>query len=85
MSADLVLGPVLFHGRYYFKWRFYFQEYNPAVHVSAFVWATGIGGNTAEYDVPQCPAGTPMEGGQNHTLFAPKPRLNHGSCAKIRV
>ena len=46
---------------YYFKWRFYFQDFDPAVHVPIYVWATGIGGKTAEYDVPQCPAGTPME------------------------
>eukprot|EP01048_Picozoa_sp_COSAG05_P022415 COSAG05_NODE_4474_length_1498_cov_1.894210_2_plen_201_part_00 len=37
------------------------MKFNPTVHVSAFGWNTGIGGNTAEYDVPQCPAGTPME------------------------
>ena len=46
---------------YTFKWRFYFQEYSPAQHVSAAGWNTGIGGDTAEYDVPQCPAGTPTE------------------------
>lgn len=50
-----------FLARYSFKWRFYFQEYNPTVHVSAFGWNTGIGGKTAEYDVPRCPAGTPVE------------------------
>ncbi len=46
---------------YYFKWRFYFQEYDANRHVSATGWNTGIGGDTAEYDVPQCPAGTPVE------------------------
>ena len=46
---------------YYFKWRFYFQEYDTKKHVSATGWNTGIGGSTAEYDVPQCPAGTPVE------------------------
>ncbi len=46
---------------YYFKWRFYFQEYDPAQHVSAYGWNTGIGGDTAEYDVPQCAAGTPVD------------------------
>lgn len=46
---------------YYFKWRFYFQEYDASQHTSAYGWNTGIGGNTAEYDVPQCAAGTPVK------------------------
>jgi hypothetical protein len=45
---------------YYFKWRFYFQEYDSKKHTSAYGWNTGIGGQTAEYDVPQCPTGTPV-------------------------
>ena len=47
---------------YYQKYRFYFQEYNPALHVIAHpraVW--DIGAFIGEYDVPQCPAGTPVE------------------------
>ena len=40
---------------YYFKWRFYFQEYDDVKHKKAYGWNTGIGGNTAKYDVPQCP------------------------------
>lgn len=43
------------------KMRFYFQEYRPAKHKQLFRWhwqtATGAG----EYDVPQCPKGTPTE------------------------
>jgi len=46
---------------YHFKWRFYFQEYEPSQHVSAYGWNTGIGGDTDEYDVPQCAAGTPTD------------------------
>jgi len=46
---------------YYFKWRFYFQEYEPSRHVSAYGWNTGIGGDTDEYDVPQCAPGTPID------------------------
>jgi hypothetical protein len=71
------------HQVYYFKWRFYFQEYDTTKHTQvtqspplslshpsssppplththqtlhntqAYGWNTGIGGNTAEYDVPQ--------------------------------
>jgi hypothetical protein len=46
---------------YYMKFRMYFQEYNPAQHKIAYEWNFGIGGATGEYDVPQCPAGTPVE------------------------
>ena len=46
---------------YHFKFRFYFQEYDPQRHTVAYGWNTGIGGNTAEYDVPRCPPGTPTE------------------------
>ena len=47
---------------YYQKYRFYFQEYRPDLHVIALpraVWA--IGAFIGEYDVPQCPAGTAVE------------------------
>ena len=56
-----MLFKFLFGLRIYYRWRFYFQEYDPKRHVSASGWNTGIGGNTAEYDVPRCPAGTPVE------------------------
>jgi len=46
---------------YYFKFRFYFQDYNPAKHVVAREMEWSIGGDTAEYDVPQCVPGTPVE------------------------
>mmetsp|Transcript_8887 Transcript_8887/g.20380 ORF Transcript_8887/g.20380 Transcript_8887/m.20380 type:complete len:740 (+) Transcript_8887:10-2229(+) len=41
----------------YFKWRFYFTEYNPAVHTPLIhlEWQWGH----IEYDVPAAPAGTP--------------------------
>merc|ERR1712232_1432323 len=47
---------------YYQKYRFYYQEYNPKLHVIALpraVWA--IGAFIGEYDVPQCQPGTPVE------------------------
>jgi hypothetical protein len=46
---------------YHFKFRFYFQEFDPAHHVNAYSThcLLGIGGSVTEYDVPQCPAGTP--------------------------
>jgi hypothetical protein len=46
---------------YYLKYRLYFQEYNASFHKSAYDWTYGIGGATGEYDVPQCPPGTPVE------------------------
>eukprot|EP00930_Biecheleria_cincta_P083378 TRINITY_DN72962_c0_g1_i1.p1 TRINITY_DN72962_c0_g1~~TRINITY_DN72962_c0_g1_i1.p1 ORF type:complete len:758 (+),score=77.23 TRINITY_DN72962_c0_g1_i1:72-2345(+) len=50
---------------YWMKFRMYYQEYDPAHHVMATYgpdWTQwGIGANTAEYDVPQCPPGTPVE------------------------
>merc|ERR1719382_1391453 len=46
---------------YYFKFRFYFQDYNPAKHVIATEMEWSIGGDTAEYDVPKCAPGTPVE------------------------
>jgi len=46
---------------YRFKFRFYFQEYDTTRHIPAYGWNTGIGGDTAEYDVPQCAPGTPVE------------------------
>jgi hypothetical protein len=46
---------------YHFKFRFYFQEYEPAHHINAYSihCLLGIGGQVTEYDVPQCPPGTP--------------------------
>jgi hypothetical protein len=50
---------------YWMKFRMYYQEYDPGHHINAVygpAWTQlGIGGNTAEYDVPQCPPGTPVE------------------------
>lgn len=50
---------------YWMKFRLYFQEYDDSHHVSAIYgpgWTQwGIGANTAEYDIPRCPAGTPVE------------------------
>lgn len=39
----------------------YFQEYDPSKHVQIvrMDWGIGAGGNHDEYDVPQCPPGTP--------------------------
>jgi len=46
---------------YYMKYRLYFQAYNPAQHVQAFDITWSIAGDTGEYDVPQCPVGTPVD------------------------
>ena len=46
---------------YFQKYRFYFQDYDPAHHVISLpraVWA--IGAFIGEYDVPQCQPGTPV-------------------------
>lgn len=54
---------------FYQKYRFYFQEYNPAHHVISqprAVWA--IGAFIGEYDVPQCKAGTPVKD-CTHTIW----------------
>ena len=52
--------------KYYQKYRFYFQEYKPHYHVVSLPrditdWGIAAAGGHAEYDVPQCPAGTPAE------------------------
>ena len=46
---------------YYKKFRVYFTEYNASHHVQITRrdWGIGAGGNHDEYDVPQCPPGTP--------------------------
>ena len=36
-------------------------RYDVKRHTPAYGWNTGIGGDTAEYDVPKCPEGTPVE------------------------
>ena len=49
---------------YYQKYRFYFQEYKPDFHVVSVPrqgWGIAAAGGHAEYDVPQCPPGTPRE------------------------
>ena len=47
---------------YYFKFRFYFQEYGvQQQHTVVDDVTFGIGGDTGEYDVPRCAAGTPTE------------------------
>ena len=48
---------------YHFKFRFYFQEYEAGRHTNAYSihCLLGIGGDVTEYDVPQCPPGTPTE------------------------
>jgi hypothetical protein len=49
---------------YYQKYRIYFQEYVPDHHIGTIGrqgWGVGAAGGDAEYDVPQCPAGTPVE------------------------
>lgn len=47
------------------KFRLYYQEYDASRHKSAIYgpgWTQwGIGANTAEYDVPRCPPGTPTD------------------------
>jgi hypothetical protein len=53
----------------YKKFRVYFQEYNASHHqqIGRVDWGVGAGGNHDEYDVPRCPAGTPVEQ-CNHTV-----------------
>merc|ERR1711871_382976 len=49
---------------YYQKYRFYFQEYKSGYHVVSVPrqgWGIAAAGGYAEYDVPQCPPGTPAE------------------------
>ncbi|CAK0840641.1 unnamed protein product [Prorocentrum cordatum] len=50
---------------YWMKFRLYFQDYDPAHHVSTLygpAWTQwSIGANTAEYDVPQCPPGSQVK------------------------
>ena len=44
--------------------RFYYQPYDPAVHIVSeprVDWGIGANGGHAEYDVPQCTPGTPVE------------------------
>jgi len=47
------------------KFRLYFQEYDASHHIISIYgpsWTQwSIGANTAEYDVPRCPPGTPVE------------------------
>mmetsp|Transcript_8837 Transcript_8837/g.14802 ORF Transcript_8837/g.14802 Transcript_8837/m.14802 type:complete len:558 (+) Transcript_8837:215-1888(+) len=51
--------------RYYQKYRFYYQPYDPRVHLVSeprVSWGIGAGdGSHSEYDVPQCAEGTPAE------------------------
>eukprot|EP00462_Mataza_sp_D1_P024841 CAMPEP_0175128078 /NCGR_PEP_ID=MMETSP0087-20121206/4735_1 /TAXON_ID=136419 /ORGANISM="Unknown Unknown, Strain D1" /LENGTH=719 /DNA_ID=CAMNT_0016410113 /DNA_START=120 /DNA_END=2279 /DNA_ORIENTATION=+ len=46
---------------YYLKFRLYYQPYDPKHHVNAFDMTWSMAGDTGEYDVPQCKAGTPAE------------------------
>jgi len=49
---------------YYQKYRFYFQEYEQGRHIVSVPrvsWGIAAAGGHAEYDVPQAPAGTPVE------------------------
>lgn len=49
---------------YYQKYRIYFQEYVPEKHIGTIPrqgWGIAAAGGDAEYDVPQCPPGTPVE------------------------
>jgi len=43
---------------YQHKFRFWFQEYDPSLHTEVYRTTWGIG-SPVEYDVPQCPDGTP--------------------------
>jgi hypothetical protein len=48
----------------YQKYRFYYQEYQPGYHVVSeprHSWGIAAAGGNAEYDVPQCAPGTPVE------------------------
>lgn len=55
----------------YYKWRFYFEDWDPTKHVQAvhLEWALNgcdsggghMGCHTIEYDIPQAPPGTPPE------------------------
>ena len=46
---------------YYKKFRVYYQEYNPPKHANLHRqdWGIGADGDHSEYDVIQCPKGTP--------------------------
>ena len=49
---------------YYQKYRIYFQDYVPQKHIGTIPrqgWGIAAAGGDAEYDVPQCPPGTPVE------------------------
>jgi len=49
---------------YYQKYRIYFQEYKEGFHIPTIprqCWGIGAAGGQAEYDVPKCPPGTPVE------------------------
>lgn len=49
---------------YYQKYRFYYQEYDSNHHLVSLPrqgWGIAAAGGHAEYDVPQCPPGTPVE------------------------
>jgi hypothetical protein len=48
---------------YYQKYRIYFQDYNPEVHIGTIPrqgWGIAAAGGLAEYDVPQSPPSTPL-------------------------
>ena len=50
--------------RYWQKYRFYYQPFDPDVHLVSeprVSWGIGANGGHAEYDVPQCPDGTAPE------------------------
>jgi hypothetical protein len=46
---------------YRIKARFYFQEHDPDRHENIWRWGFATDAGSGEYDVPQCPAGTPVE------------------------
>lgn len=57
LDADQEIPPL--EDEIYYKWRFYFQEWNPIAHKQTYhlEWQFGH----IEYDVPKAPAGTPPE------------------------
>jgi len=83
---------------YYQKYRIYFQDYEPAKHIGTVPrqdW--NIGASGGEYDVPQCPPGTPVEectweiwgvltpGGVNNYLAAIHFHCHAPTCLEMAI
>jgi hypothetical protein len=57
------------------RYRFYYQPFEPEVHLVSeprVSWGIGASGGHAEYDVPQCADGTPVDECK-HTIWVRRP------------